>query len=299
MNNLLALSKVLGEYELHKNEALFFCFAHHHHKPKLSVNIDNDLWKCWVCERGGRNIYHLLKLKGETEDSREYKKLHLNKKQEKEKKKQYVKPVLPKEYRTLSKEWRSPYYDKAINYLQSRGITTEDILRYKIGYAEDGDFAYRIIFPSFDANGDLNFVVGRDYIFNKFPKYYHLEYDKDIIFNEYLINWDKPITLVEGVIDSVKAGENSIPIQGSWLAEESYLFKKLIFSDSDVYLSLDKDADKKQYKLAKQFLEHGKEVKIIKLSENDPGNMTKDQFLFCKENAINVKNNFDLLRERI
>ena len=77
------------------------------------------------------------------------------------------------------------------------------IEKYSIGYTVQGEFAYRIIIPSFDKDGILNYFVGRAWV-NKKMKYKNpASVPKDeIIFNEKLIDWDKDIFLVEGAFDS-------------------------------------------------------------------------------------------------
>jgi DNA primase len=100
-----------------------------------------------------------------------------------------------------------------MKYLTSRGITEKIIKKYKIGYTVTGDFAYRIIVPSFDFEEKLNYFIARSWVPRKM-KYKNPSAEKDkIIFNEYLIDWDKDIFLVEGVFDGFFLN-NSIPMLG-------------------------------------------------------------------------------------
>jgi DNA primase len=92
---------------------------------------------------------------------------------------------------------------EAYKYLQSRGITDEMIDRYKIGYTVSGEFAYRVIIPSYDKEGILNYFVGRAWVHKKMKYKNPASVPKDeIIFNEQLLDWDKDIYLVEGAFDS-------------------------------------------------------------------------------------------------
>jgi len=59
------LFDVLGNYKRLSNEILFFCPDCDHHKPKLSVNIDKNAFKCWVCDYRGRNIRRLIRRCGD------------------------------------------------------------------------------------------------------------------------------------------------------------------------------------------------------------------------------------------
>ena len=56
---------------------------------------------------------------------------------------------------------------------------------------------------------------------------------RNIIFNELYLDFDKEITIVEGIFDAMKA-ENAVPILGSTLSENSVLFKKIIKYDTPI-----------------------------------------------------------------
>ena len=64
--------------------------------------------------------------------------------------------------------------------------------------------------------------------------------DKEtLIWNEHLIDWDKPIYLVEGVFDSIFL-ENSIPMLGKFITNN--LFEKVYDNAKKVTIVLDSDA---------------------------------------------------------
>ena len=46
-------------------------------------------------------------------------------------------------------------------------IDDSDILKYNIGYCDDGLYSNRIIIPSYDSDGQLNFFVGRAFFNSK------------------------------------------------------------------------------------------------------------------------------------
>ncbi|MEW3852040.1 hypothetical protein QOZ73_32900, partial [Pseudomonas aeruginosa] len=87
-------------------------------------------------------------------------------------------------------------------------------LRYNIGYCCDGSFKNRIIIPSYDKNGDLNFFSARDFLNTSSYKYLFPKWSKDIVGNELFINWSEPITLVEGSFDALSIRNNVIPLFG-------------------------------------------------------------------------------------
>jgi acyl-CoA synthetase (AMP-forming)/AMP-acid ligase II len=66
-----------------------------------------------------------------------------------------------------------------------------------IGYCDSGLYSNRIIIPSYDSEGKLNFFVGRDF-YNSKMKYKNCSSPKNIIGFDLFINWDEPIVLVEG-----------------------------------------------------------------------------------------------------
>ena len=43
------LKEIFGEYKKSGNEYIFFCPNCNHHKKKLSINIDKNCFKCWIC----------------------------------------------------------------------------------------------------------------------------------------------------------------------------------------------------------------------------------------------------------
>ncbi len=39
----------------------------------------------------------------------------------------------------------------------------EDIIKYNIGFCNEGPYGGRVIIPSYDDNGKLNYFIARDY----------------------------------------------------------------------------------------------------------------------------------------
>jgi hypothetical protein len=166
----------------------------------------------------------------------------------------------------------------------SRGLTQQDINRWKIGYVESGFWGGRIIVPSFDDSGELNYFVGRSYESHQ-RKYMAPKINKNIIFNELYVEWDEDVILVEGVFDAFKA-YNSVPILGSTMSENSRLLKKIVENDTPVFVALDWDAEKKARRLMRLLMEYGVELyKINTRGIEDVGAITKDHFLDLKKTA--------------
>ena len=55
------LKEILGSFSRTGDELLFSCPKCDHHKRKLSVNVDKDVFKCWICEYSGTNIGRLIR----------------------------------------------------------------------------------------------------------------------------------------------------------------------------------------------------------------------------------------------
>jgi hypothetical protein len=156
---------------------------------------------------------------------------------------------------------------------------------WKIGYCPEGRYGGRIIVPSFNNSGNLNYFIARSYVGHRM-KYLNPPITKNVVFNELFVDWDEAVILVEGLFDAIVAGQNAIPILGSTLREESKLFQGIVLNDSPVYLALDEDARKKQEQIVKLFFRYDVDVRVIDTSNiDDVGSMSKDQFLSRKSKA--------------
>lgn len=212
-------------------------------KGNLEINYINHIFKCWACAETHETHGHLGKLIeqfGSKKDKKTYNLIRPDKIEKKEK--QYKKLELPKEYKLFNEI--HPLHlprKEAWNYLKKRGITEETIKKYKIGICIDGEYAGRIIVPSFNKKGELNFFVSRSWNPRAKLKYKNPEASKDfLIFNESLIDWKKDIYLVEGVFDSFFL-DNSIALLGKFINDN--LWEKLYTkAKKDIIVCLDGDA---------------------------------------------------------
>ena len=291
MSDKLSIVKnILGKPHPEGQELLFHCPYCIHHKKKLSLNLDRDVFKCWVCNVKGRTrriirrFGTFLQLQKwddlvQTPDVIRFKDIFNPACYEEEKKVL----ELPKGFQSLVTCWPNMEHP-AYRYLLSRGLTQSDINRWKIGYVEYGFWGGRIIIPSFDETGELNYFVGRSYEDHQ-RKYMAPKINKNIIFNELYVEWDEDIVLVEGVFDAFKA-YNSVPILGSTMSENSRLLRKIVENDTPVFVALDWDAEKKARRLMRLLMEYGVELfKINTRGIEDVGAITKEDFLGLKKTA--------------
>ncbi len=296
---------------------MYFCPRCSHRKKKLSINFKKLKFKCWICEpKFSGDLEYLIKHYGTYEDLKEFsyitKSISIETVQKllfpEQKKVKIVNTCsLPDEYQFLFSKSKSKTSIDALNYLHKRGITDEQIFKWKIGICETGDYYNRIIFPSFNDKGYCNFYIAQSY--QEDPKYKWL-YPKilksHVIFNELNINWKEDIFITEGIVDAIKIDNNVIPLNGkSIVFDEQYysaLVDKLLIYQPNVYLCLDTDKEKGKYinrsiKVAEILLKFGiKNIYIInpfpyKDFGEIPVNDVKDFFKSAKK----IESFFDLL----
>jgi len=156
-------------------------------------------------------------------------------------------------------------------YLQNRDVTKTDVVRYGIGYCSEGVYANRVIVPSYDTDGELNYFVGRS-IYQDGMKYKNPPVSKDVIGFDLFINWDEPIILCEGVFDAIAIKRNAIPLFGKTIPKK--LMKKIYEKQvKTIYILLDSDAYWDSIKMTDVLMRNGINVQIVKLKDKDPSEM--------------------------
>ena len=253
---LKIINQVLGPHVCHNDEHLFFCPYCEHDKRKMSINVDKNVYKCWVCDTSGRNVRRIIRRFGNYKQLQDwdeltstvnlsgFDKIFLDIPEEEVE--QTI--SLPKEFASLANKAIPFTALAALKYLTKRDISKEDILHWKIGYCDSGPYANRLIIPSFNEKGYVNYFVARTYNGNSW-RYKNPPASRDICFNELYIDWDADLVITEGIFDAIKVGPNAIPLLGSTLREKSKLFQKIVQHDTPIYLALDADAEKKETRI--------------------------------------------------
>lgn len=254
-------------------------------KKKLAIHTEDDRVHCWVCGYKARTLAPLIRKYASRELLLEYRDRFMPDSEYKarcfditiiEEKKL----VLPKDFKLFATSGiRDPDVLAMRKYLVSRRISERDLWFYKLGFSEAPEWKRRIIVPSFDSKGDLNWYVGRAIDKFKRPKYEAPSGDrKDVIFNEINVDWTKRLVLCEGSFDMMKCGENAVPLLGSDINEESALFNTILVNSTPIALALDADMRlSKTPKIAKKFANYDIDVVIVNVS-SDPGDMSKQEF---------------------
>lgn len=249
-------------------------------KFNFAVNVEQLYGHCWKCGYSGK-ISRIIKTYGGIDDYNEYKReLQILKES-----RQYslsdinddisdiyvdIDLELPHGFTLINindKQCTLPY-----NYLKQRGLNNEIISKFNIGYVGNykGKYSNRVVIPSYDIYGELNYWVARDYTGVNKWKILNPQVDKkQVVFNSGMINWYEPVTLVEGPFDHIVV-PNSIPLLGKSLDENYLVYKYLVdYCKSVVNIFLDPDAldsAYKMYKLLNNVLPN--RIKIIEAPDN-------------------------------
>lgn len=310
--DLLSLvEKVLGKgRRTSGNNYSFFSPFISHYKPKLEIDLTvnnngENPWHCWVSNAKGRSIVSLFK---KVKAGKQYlddlnkilktKNLYIKNKTETKEE-----LVLPKEYIKLYEFPKikdiqvKMQMKQALNYLKSRGIGRTDILRYGIGYCPNGSYSGRIIVPSYDENFNLNFFVSRSIFEEDTLKYKNPKWSKDVIGFECFIDWDEPITLVEGVFDAITARYNAVPLFGK-IIQPKLREKILLRKPPKVIVALDSDAYSDAIKISSSLISEGINVSIVQMKSKDINEMGFNNFSNLKS-VTPTTDSYEIIKQRI
>ena len=262
-------------------------------KKKLVVKLDDGKFHCWVCGLKGTNITYLFsKFKPSL--------LEKCKNVFNSKSSFIISDVIEEEQVDLLEDLRGfvflgdcensrdPDIKAVFNYARSRGVSVEKMWKYRLGTVQAGRLRRRLIVPSFDKDGNLNYYCAREIDGSSRMKYINAPVAKgDIVFNEFMIDWRKPVTLVEGPMDVIEAGSNAVCLLGSHLSYNSSVSQKIIQNMTDVYVALDSDAKDKSEKIASFLMSYGIRVLIVDLpSDKDISDLGESNFVNIKESAL-------------
>ena len=287
MNKIDVLSQHLGQYKTMAGGNHYFeCPKCHHHNKKLTIQLEKNVFACFHCDLRGRSFIYLLKLAGVT-NPQQYKKI-FNEEAKKNledidkifgtETKKEKKLLLPQGYENLFRNIEKAFYKPAVEYLFKRGITKEDILKYDIYYSIPEQ---RILFPSYDSDHKLNYYVARTIqTFEKYKYKNATASKREVIFNEHLIEWNKPLYIVEGIFDAILSRKNAVPILGSNVGHGSLLFRRLVHHHTHVIIALDADAKKKMFKMINELVKYNIPVTYVdwKSEERDIAEMGSHKF---------------------
>ena len=253
------LEDILGDSNMHndyKGQMSFDCpvcsydikgLDHGDGKGNLEVNYKYNVFKCWVCAESHETHGSIFKLVKKFGNSKQLKNYLLLKPDEGEdfSKRVYKTVKLPQDFIPFKEASEglkmTPYYKQAYNYIKSRNITDLMVQMYNIGFCYRGIYENRIIIPSYDCERRINYFIARSYLNRTKMKYKNPEAQKElIIFNEYLVDWNETIYIVEGAFDSIFI-PNAIPLLGKFMSDHLFhtLYEKV---KGKIIIVLDPDA---------------------------------------------------------
>lgn len=268
-------------------------------KKKLAIRTDSWLTRCWVCNYKSKTIYGLLK-RYKPHQADEFIKTFnaaslISDAEEAAFKAQEEAIELPRGFQLLAEYYddpEAPYYIRqAVKYLKQRGVTYRDFWYFKLGItALDLNYKNRILIPSHDQDGNLNFFTSRTHRPSVKPKYFNPRFHREtVIINDINIDWSDELTIVEGPFDLFKVNDNATCLLGKELTKEYALFQKIATNKTPVLLCLDNDAKRDNLEVAKLLNSYSVSVRVLELPEDikDPGEISQEQFLkLRKENTV-------------
>lgn len=206
---------------------------------------------------------------------------------------------LPEGFRPLD---GSVHADQApyLAYLRSRGVSSEDRGLYRIGYVDRGPYAGRVVVPSFDRHGRINFWSARS--IHKWEERFRYmlprEVTKDVISNEHLVDWTKPVYLVEGAFDELALGPQAIALYGKFMLQR--LAVRLVeMKPPMVHVCLDDDAYDEAYQLLGRLLSYDLPCSLVELPGKDPSVAGQQAVHQAADAAHSVSGSTDLVRARL
>ena len=261
------------------------------------------MFKCWVCDYHGRNIRRIIRRFGsyiqlqkwdqitDRSDITRFAELFMDEQSGEGE----AKIELPQQFVSLTNKNLPLSANRALRYLKERGITQQQIIRWKIGFCYDGEYGGRIIIPSFGTSGYPNYFIARSYVGHGM-KYKNPQASKNVVFNDLFTNWNDDLVIVEGVFDAINAG-NAVPILGSTLRTDSDLLRKIVRNDTPCYIALDPDAADKERRIIQTLLRYDVELyKIDVTGYEDVGAMPREIFQERKAKATFIdRDNYLLL----
>ena len=156
--------------------------------------------------------------------------------------------------------------------MENRGIFKDDIVKYNIGYCEEGDYKNRVIIPSYDKNNVLNYFIARSFYKNEKHAYKNPPISKNVIPLENQINWSLPIILVEGIFDAIAVKRNVIPLFGKFIPKK--LMDAIYLNNvKTIYIMMDADAQKQALYYVDMFKKQGINCINIPPQKKDPSEM--------------------------
>lgn len=291
------IESVLGRAQVYAKNIDVKCpFCDDSKKKRLSIRLADDICHCWVCGFSSRTILPLVVKFGSRDQVHEYKTRFIPELPDAKKisavnTDEARKIRLPSDFKllALARDSKDPETRMMIRYCEQRGLSDREFWHWRLGFSNQGAMRRRVIVPSFDASGEVNYYAARTidpppYFYGK---YKNADADKnEIIFNELNIDWTQKLVIVEGPFDLMKCRMNATCLLGSSFSTKSRLFQKVLEHETPVVMMLDDEMQGKVQEIGRLLTSYNVTVYNTKfVSEHDPGEMTFDRVAEYVEKA--------------
>jgi hypothetical protein len=306
--DFLTLAFGLTSQERKGNVAVWcpICNSQKRDKLKLVIRLSDDLVHCWSCSFTSTSLVPLLKKYNPSLLSHYLDRFYVKRdrtqlSEENNLLEKNLAVKLPENFKLLVDKPK----EDVVEYVCSRGLTLDDAWKFKLGTSTE--LPGRLIIPSFDSDGSLNYYTARGIDKKTWPRYKNSDADKKyVIFNELNVDWTQELTLVEGPFDAMKCPDNTVSMlgseirSGSMFNESFLLFDRICAYSTPVVIALDGDMwTTKTIKIAKLFNSYGIRVRIADTRNfEDPGSVSKSVMTDCLREAKEF-NFYDSLLDRM
>ena len=181
-------------------------------KQKFVVKLDTGQYHCWVCDARGASVAKVMRRLSAEAAARWESVTGSYQRQFRDEVIEAPAVELPNGFRLLAESLDSndPDARACIEYTRDRGLNLRDLWYFRLGCVRRGRLSRRVIMPSFDADGKLNYWTARSIDKVAFGKYVNPSVPRgEFIFNELNLDWRQELTLVEGPVDLVKCDINT------------------------------------------------------------------------------------------
>ncbi len=240
-------------------------------KRKLSIHLESGQCHCWVCGLRSKRVSSIISRHISRDVAAEYRRVCEGgtdlRDDEDPETKEPEKLTLPDDFQPIfSRSSASdPDARQAVRYLMRRGLSVDDIVRFRMGISPQ--VRRRVIIPSFDAEGALNYYTARAIDPDITLRYTNCQVKKtDIVFNEVNIDWSRELVVVEGPFDLINCPDNATCILGSSLGTNHLLFHRVAANRTPIVLALDADMREKTQRIAELLHSYDCRVRILDVS---------------------------------
>jgi DNA primase len=247
----------LGPFKERKYEFIFetcpFC---KNSNSNFQLNIDKNIYHCWVCNASGK-VSKLLKDFGIEYDKTEWK--------------SSLKVEKPKGEELILDNFHPVNYDQYKDFFAGRGLDRTDVVKYRILTATSGRYKNKIIVPLYEGP-KLVYFVAKDPIFKG---YTNPVIDKKTLLPYYLGTHSKlTLYICEGAFDAIvinKLGFSAGVLIGSSISD-GQIRKIKEFGFTTVAVTLDGDIKNSAVKIYDKIALQGLKVKFVWFDDDDDPN---------------------------